>query len=346
MKLYTRRDFLKFTSFAAIGSILDIHLGDPKDAAFHMSVHEGYPLGRILYDGATSRRYPESEAEPVSSYVRNDVISISEPIIIHTGKTQRETWHQLEDGSFVKSQDFQPVGHKLNTPRSEVPSSGQLAEITVPFTTAWSRKKLNTKPNSIFYFGSLHWIVGLGKGTDDRIYYLVREDRWGDDYYIDAQHMRVIDAQELSPISPEIDPGDKKIQISIRDQLVIAFEKDQPVFTTSMASGLLTEKKDYSTPAGSFKIDYKRPSRHMLHSDRLGIDGNELFGVPWVTYFTNTGIAFHGTYWHNDFTKPRSHGCINLPIPAARWIYLWTLPTVPPREKTYVSRHGTPVMVY
>jgi lipoprotein-anchoring transpeptidase ErfK/SrfK len=55
----------------------------------------------------------------------------------------------------------------------------------------------------------------------------------------------------------------------------------------------------------------------------------DLPGVPWVSYLTDSGISFHGTYWHNDFGKPRSHGCINLPTPSARWVYLWTRPTYP-----------------
>ena len=84
----------------------------------------------------------------------------------------------------------------------------------------------------------------------------------------------------------------------------------------------------------------------MVHSDRVGANDYELYGVPWVSYFTESGIAIHGTYWHNDFGLPRSHGCINMPIDAARWIYLWSQPSLAPREKTHVSRYGTPILVY
>jgi len=44
----------------------------------------------------------------------------------------------------------------------------------------------------------------------------------------------------------------------------------------------------------------------------LAANGYDLPGVPWNSYITEEGIAFHGTYWHNNFGKPRSHGCINL----------------------------------
>jgi lipoprotein-anchoring transpeptidase ErfK/SrfK len=34
-------------------------------------------------------------------------------------------------------------------------------------------------------------------------------------------------------------------------------------------------------------------------------------------------VAFHGAYWHDDFGKPRSHGCVNLPLQFAEWLYEW-----------------------
>ena len=63
-------------------------------------------------------------------------------------------------------------------------------------------------------------------------------------------------------------------------------------------------------------------------------DGNgfDLPGVPWVSYIHWTGIALHGTYWHNDFGTPRSRGCINLTPADARWLFRWTMPIVPPDE--------------
>ena len=45
--------------------------------------------------------------------------------------------------------------------------------------------------------------------------------------------------------------------------------------------------------------------------------------VPWVTYF-NGDEGFHGTYWHNAFGSPRSHGCVNMPIDVAKFVYEWS----------------------
>ncbi len=46
--------------------------------------------------------------------------------------------------------------------------------------------------------------------------------------------------------------------------------------------------------------------------------------MPWVQYFTNRGHAIHGAYWHNNFGAVMSHGCVNLPVGFAEWLYDFT----------------------
>jgi lipoprotein-anchoring transpeptidase ErfK/SrfK len=70
----------------------------------------------------------------------------------------------------------------------------------------------------------------------------------------------------------------------------------------------------------------------------------ELPGVPWVSFFTETGVAFHGTYWHNDFGRPKSHGCINMQTDEAKWLYRWTRPEISPSETRRIAR-GTTILI-
>jgi len=42
--------------------------------------------------------------------------------------------------------------------------------------------------------------------------------------------------------------------------------------------------------------------------------------VPYTMYF-HQGYAIHGTYWHNSFGRPMSHGCVNLPVAEAEWFF-------------------------
>jgi hypothetical protein len=237
------------------------------------------------------------------------------------------------------------VQNKINQPRDDINDSGQLAEITVPFSEAWPKDEQNSQFHQIFFYGSVHWIYGLGKDADGTIYYLAIEDRWGESYYVNASHMRIIEDEDLTPISPDLDSDRKSILVDTRNQFLIAFEDNFPVMMSAISPGKFSEDLNLSTPIGKYTINYKRPTRHMVHSDKIGINDSELYGVPWVSYFTESGIAFHGTYWHNDYSQPLSHGCVNLPIHAARWIYRWSDPVVPPRAKKHVSRYGTQVEV-
>jgi lipoprotein-anchoring transpeptidase ErfK/SrfK len=89
----------------------------------------------------------------------------------------------------------------------------------------------------------------------------------------------------------------------------------------------------------------KRPSRHMAAGDPAAPNSYDLPGIPWVSYLTKSGISFHGTYWHNDFGKPRSHGCVNLSPTAAKWVYRWTQPVVPFDQVFFDDDTGTSVQI-
>ena len=69
-------------------------------------------------------------------------------------------------------------------------------------------------------------------------------------------------------------------------------------------------------------------------------------GVPWVSFFEpENGVAFHGTYWHQNYGMPMSHGCINMVSDEAKWLYRWTTPIATPAD--WEKRgHGTQVTVF
>jgi hypothetical protein len=86
----------------------------------------------------------------------------------------------------------------------------------------------------------------------------------------------------------------------------------------------------------------------MIGEDEESPDYFDLPGVPWDTFFDLEGRAIHGTYWHNDYGVPRSHGCVNVSIDAAQWIYRWTHP-IAAYQDDYVQsnwRVGTPITIY
>jgi lipoprotein-anchoring transpeptidase ErfK/SrfK len=130
--------------------------------------------------------------------------------------------------------------------------------------------------------------------------------------------------------------------VRLNEQLLLAYENGQAVFATRISTGGKRLSGTYTTPVGDFITYHKRPTRHMANGD-IASNGFDFPGVPWVLYITESGISFHGTYWHNDYGIPHSHGCINMTPQAAKWLYRWTMPTVPPEKYVIYGHVGTRV---
>jgi L,D-transpeptidase-like protein len=123
--------------------------------------------------------------------------------------------------------------------------------------------------------------------------------------------------------------GLRWIDVSINHQTLVLWEGEQPVYLTLVSTGkdgLGDPETTMSTPLGTFTIQQK----HITHTmDSREADTEfELRDVPWVMYFKG-GYALHGAYWHDDFGRPRSHGCVNLAPIDARYVFEWSLPDVP-----------------
>jgi hypothetical protein len=111
---------------------------------------------------------------------------------------------------------------------------------------------------------------------------------------------------------------ERRIEISIGAQWLSAYEGDLLVFRAPVATG----RDGFNTPIGDYAI-YSRYDMQTM----TGCMGGECWNVPnipWVQYVVG-GVALHGTYWHNNHgtgVRP-SHGCINLRIEDAQWLYEW-----------------------
>lgn len=113
----------------------------------------------------------------------------------------------------------------------------------------------------------------------------------------------------------------KRIVVNRARQTLTAYEGETVLLATAISTGLALTP----TPKGTFTIFKKTPSRYMqgplpgLPSDQH----YDLPGVPWNLYFTHDGAVIHGTYWHDSFGFPYSHGCVNLRPSEAKTLYTW-----------------------
>ncbi len=146
-------------------------------------------------------------------------------------------------------------------------------------------------------------------------------DRTARDWYISSDYLKEIESYTEKLINEKsIATTTKKIIIKLREQKLYAYEGDNQFMKVSISSGL----DDLPTPIGTFKIFQKTPSRYM-QGPLPGISNQEydLPGVPWTMYFTHSGAAIHGAYWHNNFGEQWSHGCVNLKPDDAEKLYSW-----------------------
>lgn len=148
-------------------------------------------------------------------------------------------------------------------------------------------------------------------------------------FLISALQMLLLAAALMGMVAqpePAAAKGRKAIVVSIGAQTLWAYKGDEVVLTTYVSTG----KAGFDTPLGHYAVLTKLPSQTME-----GVLGGEYYNVPdvpSVMYFTNSGHALHGTYWHTNFGAPMSHGCINLPLDIAAWLYQW-------------APAGTPVLI-
>ncbi len=119
---------------------------------------------------------------------------------------------------------------------------------------------------------------------------------------------------ELAPPAPT---DGRAVVVSLSMQALWAYENGQVVRSTYVSTG--TERTP--TPVGLFWVNNKFPVETMEGT----IAGEDYLvkDVPNVMYFNDQGDALHGAYWHSNFGVPMSHGCVNLPLDVAEWMYEW-----------------------
>jgi hypothetical protein len=137
------------------------------------------------------------------------------------------------------------------------------------------------------------------------------------------------------------------LDIGIRSQTLIAWKGRTPVFATlvSTGTGMLGDPETtHATPRGVFTVFAKHVSSRMS-GDELGGE-YQIDDVPYVQYF-HKSYALHGAFWHDDFGRVRSHGCVNLSPADAAWVFEFTSPEVPQGwHGAHAGSGGTTVFIH
>ncbi len=325
----SRREFLKLGAVSVSGLA----------AGPFQPQREDFPLGdlgRVAVPAISVYREPVLESPIVGQRFRDELLHIYYELTPPTGPGYNPLWYRVW-GGYAHSAHVQRVKVDFHPVEDRLAEEGQLFEVAVPYITSWQRSNaLGWQPSTRLYYQSVHWATSIEEGPDGKTWYKLTSELWDTDYYVPRQLMRKVTNAELAPISPEVPPEEKHILVSLDQQTLTAYEGDQIVMRSTISSGLRVTRPGSNgipteTPRGNFTIDVKLPSKHMGQG-RLtdSLDDYVLLGVPWTSFFHPTGVAFHGTYWHQNFGSPMSHGCINMRNQEANWLFRWTTPETPP----------------
>ena len=142
---------------------------------------------------------------------------------------------------------------------------------------------------------------------------------------------------------------EKKIEIDLTVQELRTFEGGRLSREYAISSG----RKD-RTPPGDYVVWKKHRKKDMKVG--LVVLGKfyVLEDVPWIMFFEGRdlprerGYAIHGAYWHDDFGKPVSHGCVNMRVEDARDLWHWSSPSAGEAVEVVATdaNPGTPVAIH
>lgn len=345
--IYSRREFIKTLGAGLAAAALPSF--NTLQSSQSTSTISGLKIGRVASPTLSVYQEPSDTSQILFQRFLDDILNIYYTVESEAGPAYNPFWHRVW-GGYVHSAFVQDVRNQLNATQETFPSSGQLMELTVPFSDSYRiRSGGKWEVGYRLYYGSTHWVFSVIEGKDGEAWYEIRDGLVALSYYIPAAHLRPVSDEELAPINPHINPKDKRIEIDIDTQLLKAYEgntlvKEALVSTGEPSTSLDPDVLPTDTPKGDHIIRSKKPSVHMgdgtLRSDA---EAYELPGVPWVSYFEMNGYAIHGTYWHNNFGIVMSHGCVNMRSADAKWIYRWCTPY--PQEPNVNNVYHTPVFI-
>lgn len=314
------------------------------------------------------RARPDPESEVVGLLYEDNVtpwlreISGSKPAYVFNN----QRWVETPDG-YVYAPYLQPVKNIKNQPMEELPQTsigpGLWAEVTVPFADvslvndpspdSWVSTRLDQGQPLRIYYSQVFWVDRILKNNSNQTVYRMNPNYYGgiDQLLVPAEAMRPINAEELTPIHPDVE--NKRIQVDVTRQTLSCFEGDTEVFYCRVATGAKYDMygnvvDKWETPIGQHQITRKFVSLQM--SGGTTGAAYDLPGIGWSIIFATGGVAIHSTFWHNNYGDTMSHGCVNVMPEDAKWIFLWTNPVVSSDpgivDITVSGQASTPVEVF
>jgi len=131
----------------------------------------------------------------------------------------------------------------------------------------------------------------------------------------------------VAPRPADVGPLEAWLDVDLSSQILTAYEGDEPRFATLVSTGFAGAGSPLATPTGVFRIRSKHLVTRMDNLEHTEVEPYA-YDVPLTQYFSD-GKALHAAPWHDQFGRPRSHGCVNLSPRDAAWLFAFTSPRLP-----------------
>ena len=355
----SRRDFLKLAAISA-GSLAFRPLAILALPGFP----QGDYLGRITVGKMDVYVRPDSNSQIVGALYEDNVIPWIREVVGSMPGRINQRFVETPNG-YVWGGYVQPVHNQVNSPVTNLLQTslgeGMWVEVTVPYVdlilenpparAPWLQYQLSINIPPRFYYSQVVWVDQIRADESGQIWYRLNEKYGsGDIFWGRAEAFRPLMTYEVSPISPDFDPAQKRIVVKIWEQTLSCYEGDTEVHFAKISSGALYDAwgnrvDEWQTPIGTSPIWRKAISLPL--SGGSADAGWSLPAVGWVSLFVGSGVAIHSTFWHNNYGEPSSRGCVNASPEDAKWIFRWSQPQVSydPGDVTVEMPGGTTVSV-
>ena len=184
--------------------------------------------------------------------------------------------------------------------------------------------KEKNKPKRL---GRLKRFTAVGLTGKTRLYKRIRYRET-----VEGWWLRETDGTYTDPGDPpeNLLPSERWLDINLSRKTLVAFEGDKPVYAALISPGKRSQikKRDHRTKTGTFRIREKHITTPM---DGDGVADDlpySIEDVPYVQYYDGS-YALHGAFWHHNFGREQSHGCVNLAPTDAKYLFWWTSPRLP-----------------
>lgn len=358
-QMINRRDFLKLAALST--GVLAFR---PFRGFALPEFPQAEKLGRITVGKMDVFATPDGSSQPIGALYEDNIVQWNREVVGSMPGRTNQRFVETPEG-YVWGGYVQPVRNRPNLPSSDLFQTslgeGMWVEVTVPYVdlilenpparAPWLQYQLSINLPPRFYHSQVVWVDQIRADENGQIWYRLNEKYGsGDFFWGQAEAFRPLTPEEVSPISPDVDPAQKRIVVKIWEQTLSCFEGNTEVHFAHISSGALYDAwgnrvDAWETPVGDSPIWRKAISLPL--SGGSASAGWSLPAVGWVSLFVGTGIAIHSTYWHNNYGEPSSRGCVNANPEDAKWVFRWSMPQVPndPGDVTVEWPDGTTVSV-